>query len=157
MLFVGLKAVCFVIFLPVDFLCCCYCINVLLFDACCNFGSVTGHGTNNVRTCHVTSVSMSQDLSISFKKATFPLDDKKWNKSDYIMVWLLIIVLNYMHYWRRCRLTEEKLQRQIETTAMRQTYSMHYCLVWRDLNKQNSFYTQYSHDIPNIFDVIINL
>lgn len=47
MLFVGPEDVCFVkkkkkVFLPVDFLCCRFCTNTLLFGACCNFGVVTG-------------------------------------------------------------------------------------------------------------------
>lgn len=59
MLFVGLEAVCFVkekpqiTFLPIDFLCCCFCINVLLFSACCNFGVVTGCESHRASTCHV--------------------------------------------------------------------------------------------------------
>lgn len=62
MLFVGLEAVCFVkakekksqvTFLPIDFLCCCFCINVLLFSACCNFGVVAGCDSHKANSCHV--------------------------------------------------------------------------------------------------------
>lgn len=41
MLFVGLKAVCFVIFLLVDFLCRCFCTCVMLFNACRTSEAVT--------------------------------------------------------------------------------------------------------------------
>lgn len=80
MLFVGPEVVCFVkTFLPVDFLCCCFCINVLLFGACCNFGVVAGCDSHGARTCHVKkkSVSMSQDISISQEKQHFPWMTRK--------------------------------------------------------------------------------
>lgn len=63
MLFVGPEDVCFVkkkekkkrekVFLPVDFLCCRFCTNTLLFGACCNFGVVTGCDSRRASTCHV--------------------------------------------------------------------------------------------------------
>lgn len=60
MLFVGPEDVCFVkqkrkksVFLPVDFLCCRFCTNALLFGACCNFGVVTGCVSHRASTCHV--------------------------------------------------------------------------------------------------------
>lgn len=57
MLFVGPEDVCFVkkkmVFLPVDFLCCRFCTNALLFGACCNLGVVTGCDSHRASTCHV--------------------------------------------------------------------------------------------------------
>lgn len=78
MLFVGPEAVCFVkkTFLPVDFLCCCFCINALSFGACCNFGVVTGCDSHRASTCHVKTKCLSVPTYLYFlRKATFPLND----------------------------------------------------------------------------------
>lgn len=84
MLFVGLEAVCFVkkenkgkTFLPVDFLCCCFCINVLLFSACCNFGVVTGCDSHRASTCHVKkgeNVSQCPKIFLFLKKSNISLE-----------------------------------------------------------------------------------
>ena len=56
-------------FLPIDFLCCCFCINVLLFRACCNFGVVTGCDSHRASTCHVKKkVSQCPKIFLFLKK-----------------------------------------------------------------------------------------
>ena len=86
MLFVGPEAVCFVKkkkrrkkedeFLHVDFLCCCFCINVLLFSACCNFGVVTGCDSHRASSCHVKKkkkLSLCPKIFLFLKKSNISL------------------------------------------------------------------------------------
>lgn len=76
-------------FLPVDFLCCCFCINALLFSACCNFGVVAGCDSFRASTCHVKTKCLNVPRYLYFlTKATFPLNDSKLNKCHHFTFWL---------------------------------------------------------------------
>lgn len=58
-------------FLTVDFLCCCFCINVSLFSACCTFGVVTGCDSHRART--LSSVKKTNKTKQQKKPRTEPM------------------------------------------------------------------------------------
>lgn len=79
------------VFLPVDFLCCRFCTNTLLFGACCNFGVVTGCDSRRASTCHVKKQKLKKKTCLHvqkclyfLRKSAFPLNDSTWNKSDHL-------------------------------------------------------------------------
>lgn len=60
-----------------------------MFGACCNFGVVTGCDSHRASTCHVKTKCLNVPKYLYFLwKATFPLNDSKWNKSDHFTFWL---------------------------------------------------------------------